>query len=214
MDYKVLSIEQLVEECAERPTPEAWEEFIRRFHKLIAATVMRTLRLYGKSDPDLTEELVQDVYLKLCADDRAVLRRFKPLHENAFLGYLKKLTANLVLDYIRKHFPEDDKTDNLDEGVEQTHKNSDQESLEREIFFNRIDRILRERGNGPQEEKDRAIFWLYFRHGMTAKEIASIPAMKLTVKGVESCIFRLIVYIRKKLFGDRPGGDPGGIPPV
>jgi RNA polymerase sigma-70 factor, ECF subfamily len=208
MDYQKLTIEQLVEECAKRPTPEAWEEFIRRFHRLIAATVMRTLHLYGSSDPDLIEDLVQDVYLKLCADDRAVLKRFKPLHENAFLGYLKTMTANLVLDYIRKHFPEHDKTEPLDDG----HPQADQESLEREIFFNKIDAILRKRGNGPQEQKERAIFWLYFRQGVTAKEIASIPGMKLTVKGVESCIFRLIVYIRKELFGDRPGGDPAGIP--
>jgi RNA polymerase sigma-70 factor, ECF subfamily len=208
MDYRTVSIEQLVQECAERPTPEAWEEFIRRFHRLIAAMVMRTLRLYGRSDPDLLKELVQDVYLKLCVDDRAVLKRFKPLHENAFLGYLKKLTANLVLDYIRKYFPQDDKTDQLDDG----HPQADQESMEREIFFNKIDAILRKRGNGPEQKKERAIFWLYFRHGMTAKEIASIPGMKLTVKGIESCIFRLIVYIRKELFGDRPEGDPGGIP--
>lgn len=213
MDYEALSIEELVRECAERPCADAWEEFIRRFHRLIAATVLRTLRLYGKSDPDLVEELIQDVYLKLCADDRAVLRRFKPLHENAFLGYLKKITANLVLDYIRKHFPEDDREVELNELIAQHLEDKKAKSLENKIFFNKIDNILRKRGNGPREEKERAIFWLYFRLGMTAKEIASLPSMKLTVKGVESCIFRLIVYIRKELFGDRPGGDPGGIPP-
>jgi RNA polymerase sigma-70 factor (ECF subfamily) len=211
MDYQVLSIEQLVEECAERPTPEAWEEFIRRFNRLIASVALRTLRKYGRATPDLVEEMIQETYLKLCANDCAMLKRFKSKHPNAFLGYLKVVTANLIIDIIRP-LPDPKKIVEMTEIIPGPHFEA--EAAEREIFFNRIDKILRQRGNGPQEEKERAIFWLYFRQGMTAKEIASIPGMKLTVKGVESCIFRLIVYIRKELFGDRPGGVPGGIPPL
>jgi RNA polymerase sigma-70 factor (ECF subfamily) len=211
MDYQVLSIEQLVEECAERPTPEAWEEFIRRFNRLIASVALRTLRKYGRATPDLVEEMIQETYLKLCANDCAMLKRFKSKHPNAFLGYLKVVTANLIIDIIRP-LPDPKKIVEMTEIIPGPHFEA--EAAEREIFFNRIDKILRQRGNGPQEEKERAIFWLYYRQGMTAKEIASIPEMKLTVKGIESCIFRLLVYIRKKLFGDRPGGTPEGIPPV
>jgi len=28
---------------------------------------------------------------------------------------------------------------------------------------------------GPDEERDRMIFWLYFRQGMSTKEIVSLP---------------------------------------
>jgi RNA polymerase sigma-70 factor (ECF subfamily) len=214
MDYQVLSIEQLVEECAQRPCSEASEEFILRTHRLVGSVVRRACLEWNETRQEIMDELIQDVYVKLWADDCAMLKHFKPLHENAFLGYLKVVTANLVYDYFRKIKHLEDKTEPIDDAFAQRQNHKHSKSLENEIFFNKVDKILRQRGSGPQEEKERAIFWLYYRQGMTAKEIASIPGIKLGVKGVESCIFRLIVCIRKKLFGDRPGGDPGGIPPV
>jgi RNA polymerase sigma-70 factor (ECF subfamily) len=154
---------------------------------------------------EIIEELIQDVYVKLWAEDRAMLKRFKPLHENAFLGYLKVVTANLVYDYFRKIKHIEEKTDPIDDALAQRHKGRNGDSLENAILFNKVDKILRQRGNGPQEEKERTIFWLYYRVGMTAKEIAAIPGM-MTVKGVESCIFRLTVYVKKVLLEGRQGG--------
>jgi RNA polymerase sigma-70 factor (ECF subfamily) len=199
MDYQVLSIEQLVEECAERPTLEAWEEFIRRFNRLIAATVLRTLLACGRSDPELTEDLIQETYLKLCANDRLLLRRFESQHPNSFLGFLKKVTVNLVLDHVRKHFPDDD-TDELPDD-DHSGGGKDAELLELGIFSNEVNDLLLRRGNGPVEKRERAIFWLKHHHGMTAKEIASIPEIeaKLGIKGVESCLFRLTTYIKECL---------------
>ena len=210
MDYQGLSIDELVRECAEHPRVEAWQEFIRRFNRLIASVVIRCCHEWQDTRPEVIEDLIQETYLKICAHDYAVLRRYQPRHENSFLGYLKVVTANAVYDYFRKIKPIEEMTDELKEAINASRSGSSDD----EIFFNKVDKILRQRGNGPQEEKERTIFWLYFRHGMTAKEIASIPGINLTVKGVESCIFRLLVYIRKILFGDRPGGTPGGIPPA
>lgn len=202
MDYQVLSNDELVRECVERPCPEAWGEFIRRFHPVIAGMVIRACRNCGCSSPDVFEDLTQDTFTKLFADNCATLRRYQPRHENSFLGYLKVVTVNLVYDHFRKKHPVDDKTDELNPAIIPGRgSNSDDD-----LFFQKIDKILRERGNGPQEKKERAIFWLYYHHGMTAKEIASIPAMNLTIKGVESCIFRLIVYIKKMLGLGRDGG--------
>lgn len=210
MDYHVLSIDELVRECAERPCPEAWGEFIRRFQRLIASVALRTCRQWGRNAPDFVEEMIQETYLKLCADDRALLRRFKPRHPNAFLGYLKVVTANLIIDIIRP-LPDPAKTVEPSEILPAQH--FDAESTENEIFFNKVDRILRARGNGPQEQKERAIFWLYYRHGMTAKEIASIPGIDLTVKGVESCLFRLIAYVRQHIRGTGKDEQRGNPPP-
>ncbi len=39
--------------------------------------------------------------------------------------------------------------------------------------------------------RDRQIFGLYFLQGMTAREIAELPDIGLTVKGVEAVIHRL-----------------------
>lgn len=213
MNYKVLSIEQLLQECLEHPCPEAWEEFIRRIHPVIAKVALRACREWSVTAPDVIEDRVQDVFAKIFADDCALLRRFKSRHENAFFGFLKVVTANLVYDYFRRIKPIDEKTDQMDEAFVKRQRDKDHDSLENEILFNKIDRILRQRGSSPQEEKERRIFWLYYRHGMTAKEIALIPGINLTVKGVESCIFRLIAYVRQCIRGKGRDEQRGNPPP-
>jgi len=40
----------------------------------------------------------------------------------------------------------------------------------------------------PNYIRDCAIFWLYYRQGLTAKAIAQLPDIGLTVKGVEKYI--------------------------
>lgn len=45
------------------------------------------------------------------------------------------------------------------------------------------------------------IFWLYFRQGMSTKEIASLPAIGLSAKGVGSVIERLKRSIREHILG-------------
>ena len=43
------------------------------------------------------------------------------------------------------------------------------------------------------------IFWLYFRQGMSTREIASLPSVGLGIKGVGSVIERLKAYIRERI---------------
>ena len=51
------------------------------------------------------------------------------------------------------------------------------------------------------------IFWLYFRQGMSTKEIASLPTIGLGAKGVGSVIERLKHGIREQILGIRPDSD-------
>jgi len=207
MDYQVLSDDELVRECAQYPCPEAWREFIRRFHLTIAPVVMRGCRQWNDTRLEVVEDLTQQTYLKLCANNYAVLKRYQPRHENSFRSYLRVVTINAVYDHFRKEHPIDENTVELNEATNAAKGGHN----ENEIFFREIDNILRQRGNGPQEEKERAIFWLYYRHGLTSKAIASIPAMNLTVKGVESCIFRLTVYVKQAVVKRKQEEKPGGI---
>jgi len=71
--------------------------------------------------------------------------------------------------------------------------------LEREILFKEIDRILKTLAHEPNFERDYKIFWLYYRQGFTAKAIASLPGMELSVKGVESTLLRLTQQIKVAL---------------
>src|SRR5437667_159549 len=44
--------------------------------------------------------------------------------------------------------------------------------------------------------RSRLIFWLYYRSGLSASAIASIPNIGLTTKGVESALLRLTRLVR------------------
>jgi hypothetical protein len=51
------------------------------------------------------------------------------------------------------------------------------------------------------------IFWLYFRQGMSTKEIASMPTIGLSAKAVGSVIERVKHCIREQIVGMPPNVD-------
>jgi hypothetical protein len=57
---------------------------------------------------------------------------------------------------------------------------------------------------GPHLERDRKLFWLYYRVGLTADEIAGLPSIGLSTKGVESSLLRLTRLLRQEIGRDRP----------
>src|SRR5215471_6887498 len=101
MDYASLSAEELVLACGQSDDAAAWQEFVRRFHRLIATVVLRIARRWGEPSPQVIDDLVQETYVKLCADNFQILRCFKSHHPDAFYGYLKVVTANLVHDHFK-----------------------------------------------------------------------------------------------------------------
>jgi RNA polymerase sigma-70 factor (ECF subfamily) len=74
-----------------------------------------------------------------------------------------------------------------------------QAAMEREVLLKQIDRCLETCSEGADQERDRLIFWLYYQQGMSAKDIAALPTVGLTAKGVESAIFRLTRLVREQI---------------
>src|SRR5215469_6204938 len=78
--FSSLSVEELVRKCAHSGEIAAWEEFVCRFHRLIAKIILRTCTRHGGSTNQTVDELIQDTYLKLCADNYRLLREFDHRH--------------------------------------------------------------------------------------------------------------------------------------
>jgi RNA polymerase sigma-70 factor, ECF subfamily len=201
-----MSLEELINACAENRSAADWEEFIQRFHGMIAAVVMRTASAWGYSSPDLIDDLIQETYLKICVDRKRLLSEFIPRHPEAFYGYLKVVTANVVRDYFRarhskKRFSgqaeceiEEEVLVALDIGTV-----SAEESIHRSILMSEVDSFLCSCLPPKELKRVRTIFWLYYRDGLTAAAIARLPSISLTVKGVESVIHRLTRLVRERL---------------
>jgi RNA polymerase sigma-70 factor (ECF subfamily) len=213
MRYSSLSLKDVVCLCAGPLDDEAWEEFVSRVGKPISLTIMRTARLWGERSRSLVDDLVQLTYLKLWEDRCRLLRDFAIQHPNAILGYIKITAANTTLDYF-KHVhsqsaggdkPHVSTSDVDPEAGNEVH--GSEERIAFEIFLKEIDEHLKHCLTGPDQERDRTIFWLYFRQGMSTKEIASLPTIGLGAKGVGSVIERLKHCLRERIVGSRSDSD-------
>lgn len=201
--YSSSSLKDVVALCAGAPDNEAWAEFVSRVHKPLSLIVMRTVSMWGSPSTTLVEDLVQMTYLKLWEGGCRLLHEFAVQHPEAILGYLKKTAANATHDYLKHRHSQSSGGDqphvsisDLDPVVGE-HAFGSPEAIDREIFFAEIDELLNRCTEGPDQERDRTIFWLYFRQGMSTREIASLPTIELTAKGVGSVIERLKSGIRE-----------------
>ncbi len=185
---------------------------MRRFQKLIATVVLRTARRCGQCDPQLISDLVQETYLKLCADDARLLRSFASRHEGAIFGYLKVVATNLVHDHFKsvRSQKRGGAGNQLDfEGSEGSLAPLPLD-LDRDILIGEIDACLLRVCKGPNSRRDRAIFWLYYRQGLPASAIASIARFNLSTKGVETTLLRLTRLVREQLHPEPKGAESRG----
>jgi RNA polymerase sigma-70 factor (ECF subfamily) len=204
VNWTALSSEELIRACDKTGDTAAWEEFVRRFRPVIAGTVMRTARRFGENAPQLIDDLVQDTYLKICANRCRILREFQPENPDAIFGLLKTVAFSVAQDYFRgglaakrgagrPEVPLDSYAESAVAGRE------GMPQVEREILIRQIGEHLAAAAEPPTRERDRQIFWFYYRHGMTTRAIAGIPGIGLTQKGVESTIQRLTNQVRTRL---------------
>lgn len=163
------------------------------------------MRQRGEVAPQVVDDLVQETYLKLCADNCRLLFDFAVQHPEAVVGYIKTIAVNVAHDYFKSRYSQKrgfgDVGKSL-EGLELEARTGDlggQAAMEREILLKQINRCLEGCSQGPDEDRDRSIFWLYYQQGMSAKAIAALPTIGLTAKGVESVIFRLTRLVREQI---------------
>ena len=212
MDFSSISADQLIAECAKEGHFAAWEEFIRRFNPLITKVALRVARRWGDCSPATVDDLVQETYLKLCGDGCRVLRSFRPNHPDAAYGFIKVLTANLVQDHfkasraLRRGAGSSSETLDRAEQLGKAFHPLTTHSPEREIILHEIDQHLVKALTPRDLSRNRRIFWLYYRSGLTASAIAALPSVGLSTEGVETVIFKLTRLV-KLAFSAPPGKE-------
>jgi RNA polymerase sigma-70 factor (ECF subfamily) len=182
MSYASLSTGELLQQCTGTGESEAWHEFIRRFNPLIAAVVLRTARRWSSVEKATVDDLIQEVYLKLCADEFRLLRDFNSRHADAIFGYLKVVATNQVHDHYRRlqagkrGFGGSEEGGEVPERLPDRSRSEAMQSLEQRILLDQIDQHLRRHLSPETAERDRTIFWLYYRQGLTAAAIAALSS--------------------------------------
>lgn len=202
--------EELVVACVQSGNESAWAEFVRRFHPLIARVALRIARQWGEASPEVIDDLIQETYLKLCADRLRPLQSFKSAHKDAIYGFIKVFTANLAHDHFKaaRSQKRGGGTATASTDGEEAHRlvqipSSTTTLLERNVLIQEIDVCLQIVASGPDLKRDRKIFWLYYRAGLAASAIAALPTIGLSTKGVESTLLRLTRQVRERLVNSK-----------
>ncbi len=191
--------------CAASGDVAAWEEFVRRFHRLIATVVLRTASRLGDSSSQTVDDLIQETYLKLCEHNYRILRNFSEHHADAFLGYLPVVTVNVVRDHFklaraRKRGPNQIwQLEGSFVTAEREDLSSGPSAIERDVLIEEIRGHLDRCIEGSDQDRDKQVFWHYYRAGLSASAIAALPGIGLTTKGVESLILRITRMLRDRL---------------
>src|ERR1051326_4710348 len=95
-------IRELLQLCLSTDAEEHWREFVRRTQPLVASVIINTVGRWKQPAPSLVDDLIQDTYVKLFANDKKALRSIKNEHENTIFGYLKVVASNVVRDNFRQ----------------------------------------------------------------------------------------------------------------
>ena len=203
-----MSVVELIRACAEANDGEAWEEFVARIGPPISLSIKRTACQWGKDPGQFVDDLLQETYLKLCADKCCLLLQFAVQHpDDVVLRYMKTIAINVAHDHFKSLHSQKrgaGETDQLPEDVDpaaQSGSFGGAGTMEREVFLKQVDDRLQNCAAGSNQERDCNIFWFYYLQGMSAKAIAALATIKLTAKGVEAVIFRLTRCVREQLAG-------------
>jgi RNA polymerase sigma factor (sigma-70 family) len=200
-------IRDLLDLCLRSNDQAQWQEFVRRTQPLIANVIINTLRRWRDPAPSLVDDLVQETFLRLLANDCKALRSIRNEYENTIFGYLKVVASNVSCDHFRQPRNKVSEVELDDMVVPPSPDGFDRIQFER--LKDQIEACL-ERGLSSSQtyKRDVAIFWLYYEQGYTAKEVSEIPGMGLSVKGVESTLLRLTRLIKES--GLNPASQDDG----
>jgi RNA polymerase sigma-70 factor (ECF subfamily) len=196
-------VNELARACAHSADTAEWGEFLGRCAPVAALIAARVARIWqGTASSAVVDDIVQEVFVKLCEQERRILREFKPKGDDSFLALLRVITSSVANDYFRRQYSEKRGgkvvTMLLDEEPSSMVAAHNDQDAQRAVLFNELDRKLRS-ASGATAERDRALFWLYYLQGLTADEIASLPGSELSAKGVESALRRVTAWLRKEL---------------
>lgn len=207
--HSSLSDRDLIRACADYNDGAAWEEFVSRFRKSISLSVIRTAYQWGEVPQQILDDLVQETYLKLCTNRCRLLLEFAIQHPEAISAYVKTIAVNVTHDHFKSAHSKKRGSGEISQIAEdadpsaEASKAGGQEAVERQVLLNQINQCLESCSRGPDRDRDCTIFWLYYQHGMSAKDIAALPTIGLSPKGVESAIFRLTGLVRAQLVSIR-----------
>lgn len=204
-----LEANRLARICAYSTDAFEWGRFVRAVSPVVALAARRIGANWGDPSASTASEIVQEVFLKLCEDDRRILREFEDRGNDSFLKLLRMITASVGTDHFRRIRAEKRGGRSLTASLDEHDRGQDfadnnaMSALEWPTLMGQLDGLLKQFPSAVTE-RDRHLFWLYYRQGFTAEAISRIPDIGLGAKGVESALLRMTRLLRECISGGGP----------
>ena len=193
-----LDVAELVRQCArDLQNEELWQQFYARYKRKILLYLLRAFRMVGgHSDEFLrfADDWLQEVFTKLVQNEGHVIRSFRGTTEVSVNAFLASIALSIVVDQLRSQsavrrraqvVPLDQLQDVSSPRVDPVARFS---AL---LELIDVEKALRTDEESKNPERDLLIFKLHFVEGLSAREIASIPGLKLTTSGSEKVLSRV-----------------------
>jgi len=202
-----LSSSELLRECGERLTdPDLWKEFQNRFHKTIITLVMRVLCNRFRSDcVEQACDLVQEVYLRLIANNARLLRSYKGDTDFSARAFMAGVTVNVVSDHHRSTQADKRRPAEIisieearDQGV-----GLDGEAVEMDIAsilsWIDVERLVEFDDDRRNAARNVLIFKLHYVDQLPVADIAKFPVFGLKESAVHLVLQKMRAHLKKRM---------------
>ena len=146
---------------------KGWNVFIQKYSRLIYHTVYKTFRVNSKfANPDDVNDLFQEVFTSLCADNSKKLRMFDPEKGCSTLAsWLRMITVRMTIDHLRKSKP----LTSIDDLPTEPSQAGDQEEIINEESLHSLRDLLEK-----LPAKDKLLVELFFMRELPPGEVAQM----------------------------------------
>ena len=206
MNWQELPDRELVELCLQG-NEDAWKEFLRRFHRLLAGVVAKTIRRSPLTThatislPNLIEDGEQDALTRICTNNYRALRELEWRHDGALRGLLQVTALTAAQDIVRKHLSEKWNAGQevpLDKpGPPLPNLDHTEKKILHNVFREQVTRCLAKLTRDESDStRNIAMFLLFFSFKVTAADLARVYQMN--VRKVENTLAKLSRLVREK----------------
>ncbi len=96
---------EFVRRCVSKDK-QAWDEFVEKYSRLIYNYIYTVLNNKGyRPNPEVVNDLYQEIFTALIKDDFKKLRQFKAKNGASLASWLRIITINFTLDFLRRQKP-------------------------------------------------------------------------------------------------------------
>jgi RNA polymerase sigma factor (sigma-70 family) len=195
----------LLRECGQKLTDAVlWQQFEDRFHRTIMTYVLRVVRSRSR-DENLVDarDLVQEVYVRLIANNGRWLRSFKGHTDFAVKAFLSRVTVSVVSDFYRSERAEKRRSAEIisidDARRQQDAGDAVDVNIPAVLSVIDVERLMDVELDRRNAARNVLIFKLHVVDGLTIKEIAQFPSFDLKEKAIGVIIQNLKTSLKKRM---------------